>query len=90
MEGITKGTPLKKSTRKSLEEAINAATKELGVVKSLKRALINYLLIDDYIIEDDNSTGFCLILGRVELSIHRRIQMREEDERELFNLPHEK
>ena len=89
-EGKKNNYPLKlaKPTKESIEESIRENNQELFIIKELRDALKKYLLIDDYTdysIEDALPT-FCLILGRLEMSIARREQMLIEEGIELSRL----
>jgi len=78
---------LKKPTKKSIEESISENERELAIIKDLRDAIKNYLLIDDYTDYslEDAMPAFCLILGRLEMSIARRKQMLIEERIELSN-----
>ena len=82
------GQPVpKKPTKESLEESIRENENELSITKDLRDALKKYLLFEDY--EDysfeDTMPTFCLILGRLEMSIARRELALTGDMKELSN-----
>ena len=87
MEGaIKKGQLLKEPTKESIEGGIREAEYELLIVERLKKALIEYSLIDDYTDYslEDAMPAFCLILGRLEMSIARRELMLKGEQKELL------
>ena len=85
-ERIVKEQPLKKPTKGSIEEIIRETESELLVIKQLKEAIKNYLLIDDYTDYslEDAMPAFYLILGRLEMSIARRELMLKGEQKELL------
>lgn len=89
-EGITAGTPLHKLTKESIMESIEATTQEMVVIATLKEAIANYLLLDDYVndyYEEERSIPLIsTLLGRLELSLIRRKQMLNEDQKALLEL----
>lgn len=84
MEGITKGLPLKKPTKESLEESTKATIQEMVTITTLKKAIANYFLLGDAYEPEDNA--FCLILGRLEMSLIWREQLLDEDRKVLLEL----
>jgi hypothetical protein len=58
-------------------------------IATLKEAIANYLLLDDIYEYEDTTTSFCLVLGRLEMSLYRRKQSLDEDRKALLELPDE-
>lgn len=94
MEGqgrTTKGTLLKKSTKESITESIEATTQEMVTIATLKEAIADYLSFDDFYDYEENTTEYyCVILGRLELSLIRRKQSLDEDRKAFLELEDER
>jgi len=97
MEKISaKGLPLfekAKQTKQSIMQSIEKTTQEMIVIATLKEAIAKYLSIDDiYDYEEENisSSYYCIILGRLELSLMRRKQSLADDQEALTGLDDEK
>lgn len=78
--------PFKAPGEKEIIKNIEETTREMAVIATLKSAIANYLLLDDIYEYEDNTSGFCLILGRLEISLIRRKQSLDEDKRALEEL----
>lgn len=59
-----------------LQASIEEMKQELEIVDNLKKATTDYLMIEDYLRDDDDSV-LCLLLGQLELSSFRRKKMLE-------------
>ena len=91
-EGIIK-SPLKaKQTKQSIVKSIEETTQEMVVIAILKEAIAKYLSIDDiYGYEEENTSSYyCVILGRLELSLMKRKQALADDQEALTELDDEK
>ena len=86
------GIPLEthqKPSKKSIMESIKIITQEMVIIATLKEAIANWLKLDDfadYYEEEHGLTGFCLLLGRLEMSLIRRKQSLNEDRKALLEL----
>lgn len=88
--GITKGAPLNKSTKESITKSIEATIEEMITIAKLKEAIANYLRLDDsYECERHIVSGFCSVLGNLELSLILRKQSLDEDRKALLELKDE-
>ena len=85
---IGKGLLLEKETSKeSITKSIETTTQEMDTITTLKKAIANYLLLDDiYDYEENTTEYYCLILGRLEMSLIRRKQSLDEDRKALLEL----
>ena len=85
-EGIIK-SPAKR-TEQSIILSIEETTQEMIVIATLKEAIAKYLSIDDiYDYEEENiSSYYCVILGRLELSLMKRKQSLADDQEALVEL----
>lgn len=91
MEGQA-GIPLgasKSPSKESIMESITATTEEMVTIATLKEAIANWLKLDDfadYYEEGHSLTGFCLLLGQLEMALIRRKQSLDEDRKALLEL----
>ena len=88
-EGIMKGVPLNKPSKESIMESMATITQEMVTIATLKEAIANWLKLDDFYDYEDNTSHYCLILGRLELSLIRRKQSLDEDRKALLELADE-
>ena len=89
-EGFYRGASLKRSpSKESITESITATTDEMITIATLKEAIANYLRLEDIYEYDDNTSCYCLILGRLEMSLIRRKQSLDEDRKAFLELPDE-
>jgi hypothetical protein len=85
--GIPLGAKIPKEVSKAgIMESIEITTNEMVTIATLKEAIANYLLLDDIYEYEDTTAGFCLILGRLEMSLIRRKQSLDEDRKALEEL----
>jgi hypothetical protein len=80
---VASGAP---PAKKSIIGSIDTTTNEMVTIATLKEAIANYLLLDDIYEYEDITAGFCLILGRLEMSLIRRKQSLDEDRKALLEL----
>ena len=67
-------SPPKKQSEEDIARALAESIEELDIVMRLKQALLDYLGIYDYFVEE-SSSAMCMLLGQLELSIAQRKQM---------------
>ena len=85
-EGIGTKTPQKPS-KESITESIETTTQEMVTIATLKEAIADYLLVDDYYDYEENTTEYyCVILGRLEIALIRRKQSLDEDRKALLEM----
>lgn len=72
--------------KESTMASITATTEEMVTIATLKEAIANYLLLDDIYEYEDTTASFCLVLGRLEMSLYRRKQSLDEDRKALLEL----
>ncbi len=82
----------KKPSKGSIIESIDTTTNEMAVIATLKEAIANWLKLDDfadYYEEGHTLPGFCLLLGQLEMSLIRRKQSLDEDQKAFSELKDE-
>lgn len=84
-----KGGVPKRPSKESIMESMAVATREMVTIGALKEAITGYLLLDDIYEYEDNTASFCLILGRLEMSLIKREQSLNEDKKALLELSDE-
>ena len=75
--------------KESIIGSIDTTTDEMVTIAALKEAIANYLRLEDIYEYDDNTSYYCLILGRLEMSLIRRKQSLDEDRKALLELKDE-
>lgn len=83
--GIPLGSPNKPS-KESIMESIDTTTNEMVTIATLKEAIANWLKLEDIYEYEDETSYYCLILGRLEMSLIRRKQSLDEDRKALEEL----
>ena len=79
----------KSPSKESIMGSITATTEEMVTIATLKEAIANWLKLDDfadYYEEGHSLTGFCLLLGQLEMALIRRKQSLDEDRKALLEL----
>ena len=81
-----------KQTKQSIMQSTEETTQEMIVIATLKEAIAKYLSIGDIYDygEENTSSLYCIILGRLELSLMRRKQSLADDREALAGLDDEK
>jgi hypothetical protein len=87
-EAKPQGAPLRKPIKESIMELMAITTGEMVTIATLKKALADYLSLDD-IYDYSLETGtayYCVILGQLEMSLIRRKQSLDKDRKALLEL----
>jgi hypothetical protein len=76
----------KEPSKGEIIRSLDTTTNEIAVIASLKGAITDYLQLDDIYKYEDSTSYYCLILGRLEMSLIRRKQSIAEDQKALSEL----